>query len=40
MKLIQLVKELRLLLSEVRKLAVLISRKDDKSEKPSHTANH
>ena len=41
MTLIQLVKELRLLIAEVRKCAVLIAdRKSNKSEKPSLTASH
>jgi len=41
MKLIQLVKELRLLIAEVRRCAVLIAdRKSNKSEKPSQTADN
>ena len=41
MKFIQAVKELRLLCSEIRKLAVLIAnRKDNKSEKPSRPADN
>gem|GEM_PF-4648176 len=36
MKFVQAVKEIRLLVSEVRKLAILITqRKNDKSKKPS-----
>ena len=41
MKLIQFVKELRMLVAETRKLAILIHDwKDDKSEKPSRPANN
>ncbi len=41
MKFIQLVKELRLLIAEVRRCAMFISkRKSNKSEKPSSTASN